>query len=164
MMKVKIFTVTLIVFDSFWRGLPNIAFFYSTLTSLSLLFCLFLYICNVIQLEFSPQNGGRATEVPPSGCYPKSIRVSPLGLLYSLLQPARAHQMPECKSLRSQVDSFTLTENRRAPYRSDITCVRSKMIFSPEFNVAISVGIHRQKHKLVHIPTNVNQYLHRITV
>ncbi len=53
---------------------------------------------------------------------------------------------------------FTLTENGRALYRSDITCVRSKMIFSPEFNVAISVGVHRQKHKLAHMPTNVNQY------
>ncbi len=39
-----------------------------------------------------------------------------------------------------------------------------KMIFSPEFNVAISVGMHRQKHKLAHMPTNVNQYLHSITV
>ncbi len=72
--------------DSFCGGLPNIAFFYSTLTSLSLLFCLFLYICNVFELEFSVQNGGHATEVPPSGCYPKSIRVSPLSLLYSLLE------------------------------------------------------------------------------
>ncbi len=68
--------------------------------------------------------------------------------------------MRERKSLRSQVDShsFTLTENGRALYLSDITCVRSKMIFSPEFNVAISVGIDRQKHKLAHMPTNVNQY------
>ncbi len=74
--KVKIFTVTLIV-------LPNVVVFF-TLTSPSLLFCLFLYICNVIQLEFSPQNGDIATEAPPSGCYQKSIRVSPLGLLYSL--------------------------------------------------------------------------------
>ncbi len=32
------------------------------------------------------------------------------------------------------------------------------MIFSPEFNVAISVGMHRQKPKLAHMPTNVNQY------
>ncbi|XP_016304494.1 alpha-crystallin B chain-like [Sinocyclocheilus anshuiensis] len=31
-------------------------------------------------LEFSPQNGSHATEASPSGCYPKSIRVSPLGL------------------------------------------------------------------------------------
>ncbi len=30
-----------------------------------------------------------------------------------------------------------------------------KMIFSPEFNVAISVGMHRQKPKLAHMPTNV---------
>ncbi len=74
--------------------------------------------------------------------------------------------MHERKSLRSQVDShsFTLTENGHALYLSDIMCVRSKMIFSPEFNVAISVGIHRQKHKLAHMPTNVNQYLHSITV
>ncbi len=35
---------------------------------------------------------------------------------------------------------------------------------SPEFNVAISVGMHRQKPKLAHMPTNVNQYLHSITV
>ncbi len=54
-------------------------------------------------------------------------------------------QMRERKPLRWQVDSlsFTLTENGRALYRSDITCVRSKIIFSPEFNVAISVGMHR---------------------
>ncbi len=55
-------------------------------------------------------------------------------------------------------------ENGHALYRSDITCVRSKMIFSPEFNVAISVGMHRQKPKLAHMPMNVNQYLHSITV
>ncbi len=74
--------------------------------------------------------------------------------------------MRERKPLRSQVDShsFTLTENGRALYLSDITCVHSKMIFSPEFNVAISVGMHQQKPKLSHIPTNVNQYLHSITV
>ncbi len=74
--------------------------------------------------------------------------------------------MRERKSLRSQVDShsFTLSENGRALYLSDITCVRSKMIFSPEFNVAISVGMHWQKPKLAHMPTNVNQYLHSITV
>ncbi len=42
--------------------------------------------------------------------------------------------MRDRKSLCSQVDSFPLTENRRAFYRSDITCMRSKMIFSPEFN------------------------------
>ncbi len=71
--------------DSFCCGLPNIAFFYSTLTSFSLLFCLFLYICNVVQLKCSPQNGARTTEAPPSGCYPTIIRVSPLGLLYSLV-------------------------------------------------------------------------------
>ncbi len=47
---------------SFCGGLPNIAFFYSTLTSLSLLFCLFLYVCNVVELEFSVQNGGRAID------------------------------------------------------------------------------------------------------
>ncbi len=70
--------------DSFCSGLPNIVFFYSTLTSLSLLFCLFLYICYVVELEFSVQNGVRATEATPSGCYPKSIGFSPLGLLYSL--------------------------------------------------------------------------------
>ncbi len=39
-------------------------------------------ICTVVRLEFSPQNGGRATEASPSGCYPKSTRVSSLGLLY----------------------------------------------------------------------------------
>ncbi len=76
--------------------------------------------------------------------------------------------MRERKPLRSQVDShsftLSLTENGRALYRSDITCVRSKIIFSPEFNVAISVGMHRQKPKLAHMPTNVNQYLHSITV
>ncbi len=74
--------------------------------------------------------------------------------------------MRKRKSLRWQVDSlsFTLTENGRTLYLSDITCVRSKMIFSPEFNVAISVGMHRQKPKLAHMPTNVNQYLHSITV
>ncbi len=68
--------------------------------------------------------------------------------------------MRERKPLCSQVDSlsFTLTENGHALYLSDITCVRSKMIFSPEFNVPISVGMHRQKHKLAHMPTNVNQY------
>ncbi len=43
-------------------------------------------------------------------------------------------------------------------------CALKKMIFSPEFNVAISVGMHRQKHKLAHMPTNVNQFLHSITV
>ncbi len=55
--------------------------------------------------------------------------------------------MRERKSLRSQVDShsFTLTENGHALYRSDITCVCSKMIFSPEFNFALSVGMHQQK-------------------
>jgi len=38
--------------------------------------------------------------------------------------------MHERKSLRSQdSQSFTLTENGRALYRSDITCVRSKIIF-----------------------------------
>ncbi len=60
------------------------------------------------------------------------------------LHPARVHQIRERKSFRWQVDShsFTLTENGRALYLSDITCVRSKMIFSPEFNVAISVGMH----------------------
>uniref|UniRef100_A0A9J8C4P7 MIF4G domain containing a n=1 Tax=Cyprinus carpio carpio TaxID=630221 RepID=A0A9J8C4P7_CYPCA len=42
-------------------------------------------LINEEELESSPQNGGRAPEAPPSGCYPKSIRVSPLGLLYSLL-------------------------------------------------------------------------------
>ncbi len=51
--------------DSFCSGLPNIVFFYSNWTPLLLLFCLFLYICTVIQLEFSHQNGGRATEAPP---------------------------------------------------------------------------------------------------
>ncbi len=63
--------------------------------------------------------------------------------------------MRERKPLRSQVDSlsFTLTENGHALYRSDIMCVRSKMIFSPEFNVAISVGMHQQKPKLAHMPT-----------
>ncbi len=45
-----------------------------------------MFICNAVELEFSVQNGGRATKAPPSGCYPKRIRVSPLGLLYSLLQ------------------------------------------------------------------------------
>ncbi len=48
--------------DSFRGGLPNMCVLYSTLTSLSLLFCLFLYICNFVELEFSVQNGGRATE------------------------------------------------------------------------------------------------------
>ncbi len=48
--------------DSFRGGLPNMCVLYSTLTSLSLLFCLFLYICNFVELEFSVQNGGGATE------------------------------------------------------------------------------------------------------
>ncbi len=48
--------------------------------------------------------------------------------LYSLCE------MRERKSLCSQVNSFPLTENGRAFYRSDITWVRSKIIFSPEFN------------------------------
>ncbi len=85
----------------------------------------------------------------------------------SALCPARAHQMHERKPLRCQVDSlsFTLTENGRTLYLSAIMCVRPKMIFSPEFNVAISVGMHQQKPKLAHnMPTNVNQYLHSITV
>ncbi len=66
--------------------------------------------------------------------------------------------MRERKPLRSQVDSlsFTLTENGRALYQSDITCVRSKIIFSPEFNVAISVGMHRQKHKCKSVFTQHN--------
>jgi len=45
-------------------------------------------ICAVVQklqLEFSPRYGGRATEAPSNGCYQKSIRVSPLVLLYSLM-------------------------------------------------------------------------------
>ncbi len=72
--------------------------------------------------------------------------------------------MREAKSLSSQLDSFTLTENGHALYQSDITSVRLKIIFSPELNVAIILGMHQQKHKLVHMPTNVNQYLHSITV
>jgi len=32
--------------------------------------------------NFHPKNGSRATEAPPSGCYKKSIRVSPLVLLF----------------------------------------------------------------------------------
>ncbi len=32
-------------------------------------------------------------------------------------------------------------------------CLYSKIIFSPEFNVAISVGMHQQKPKLAHMPT-----------
>ncbi len=69
--------------DSFRGGLSNMCVLYSTLTSLSLLFCLLLYICNFVELEFSAQNGGRAS----TGCYPpKSIRISPLGLLYSLVR------------------------------------------------------------------------------
>ncbi len=79
-MKMKVFYCHI---DSLW-WIAQHCIFDSTLTSLSLLFGLFLYICNAVELEFSVQNGGRATEVPPSGCYPKSISVSSLGLLYSL--------------------------------------------------------------------------------
>ncbi len=39
-------------------------------------------------------------------------------------------------------DSFTLTENGHALYQSDITSERSKIIFSPEFNVAIILSMH----------------------
>ncbi len=67
--------------DSFCSGLPNIVLFYSNWTPLLLLFCLFLYICTVIQLEFSHQNGGRATEAPPKR-HPKRRRaIQPFWLL-----------------------------------------------------------------------------------
>ncbi len=60
----------------------------------------------------------------------------------------------------------TLTEYGRALYRADISLlgVHSKIIFSPEFNVAILWACTGRKHKLAHMPTNVNQYLHSITV
>ncbi len=57
--KWNIFTVTMIVFVV---DCPTLRF-YST--CLSLLFRVFLYICNVVELECSVQNGGRA-EAPPS--------------------------------------------------------------------------------------------------
>ncbi len=72
--------------DSFCSGLPYIAFFYSTLTCLSMLFCLFLCMLSVLlsSWNFHPKMAAALPKAPPSGCYLKRIRVSPLGLLYSL--------------------------------------------------------------------------------
>ncbi len=73
--------------------------------------------------------------------------------------------MHELKYLCSQVDSFTLTENGRAFYQPDLHAGAQKIYSLPSLINAIwSVGIHWQKHTLAHMPADVNQYLHSITV
>ncbi len=71
-------------------------------------------------------------------------------------QMSRAHYSLQvcikCVSANlSQVDSLSLSQKTDALSIGQMLHVRSKIIFSPEFNVAISVtwsvGIHRQKHK-----------------
>ncbi len=83
----------------------------------------------------------------------------------SALAYARAHLMRERKSLCSQEHSFTLTENGRPFYWPDLHVCALKISSLLSLIKAIwSVGIHWQKHTLAHMPTNVNQYIHSITV
>ncbi len=58
----------------------------------------------------------------------------------SALLPARAHQVHERKSL--PIHSLAQKRTRSLSFRHYMRA--SKMIFSPEFNVAIIVGMHRR--------------------
>ncbi len=65
------------------------------------------------------------------------------------------------KSLCSQVDSFTLTENGCAFNQPDLHASAQKISsLQSLINAIWSVGIHWQKHTLAHMPANVKQYLH----
>ncbi len=65
--------------------------------------------------------------------------------------------MRERKSLCSQMDSFTLSENGRAFYRPDLhACVQKRSSPLTLINAIWSVGIHWQKHTLAHMPANLN--------
>lgn len=76
---------------------------------------------------------------------------------------AKAHQMHKHKSLHSQVDSLHSHTKRKHSLSVNVCTQTLSSLLDlmwPEAQPLCSVGIHQQKHKLVHKPMNVNQYLH----
>ncbi len=60
-------------------------------------------------------------------------------------------------SLSQKTDALSIDQTLHA-------CSQKLSSLLSSVNATWSVGIHCQTHTLVHMPTNVNQYLHSITV
>ncbi len=102
----------------------------------------------------------------------KSIVACLRGFLWSYYNGKCPERISLCESAlnaRAQISArkwiHSLKENGRAFYQPDLhACAQKIYSLLSLINTIWSVGIHWQKNTLAHMPANVNQYLHSITV